>query len=97
MNVSSCVGTRRQNLPSSVRSLGVSGTNHILRVHGHTILQERQAADIFDEVEQRSLERDSFQDSQYKRARDVASPAHFGALIAAKPRILGIGAPGRNH
>ena len=35
--------------------LGVSGINHILRVHGHTILQERQGP---------SRERDSFQDLQ---------------------------------
>ena len=38
-------------------SLGVSRTNHILRVHGHTILQEKRAAEIYDEVGQGSLER----------------------------------------
>ena len=38
-------------------SLEVSRINHILRVHGHTILQEQRAAEIFDEVGQRSLER----------------------------------------
>ena len=85
-------------------SLGVSKINHILRVHGHTILQERRVAEIFDEVGQRSLERllpgfkeDSLEQvtlsagqsgNGYKRARDVAGPAHFGALVAAKPRIL---------
>ena len=37
-------------------SLGVSRINHILRVHGHTIFQEKQAAEIYDEVRQRSLE-----------------------------------------
>ena len=37
--------------------LGVSRINHILRVHGHTILQEQRAAEIYDEVGQRSLER----------------------------------------
>ena len=31
-------------------SLGVSRINHILRVHGHTILQEKRAAEIYDEV-----------------------------------------------
>ena len=31
-------------------SLGVSRINHILRVHGHTILQEQLAAEIYDEV-----------------------------------------------
>ena len=38
-------------------SLGVSRINHILRVHGTTILQERRAAEAFDEIGQRSLER----------------------------------------
>ena len=85
-------------------SLGVSRINHILRVHGHTMLQERQVAELFDEVNQRSLERlfpgfteDSLEQATlsagqsgiaYKRARDVASPAHLGALTAARLRIL---------
>ena len=38
-------------------SLGVRRTNHILRVQGHTILQEQRATNIYDEVGQRSLER----------------------------------------
>ena len=38
-------------------SLGESRINHILRVHGHTILQEQRAAEICDVVGQRSLER----------------------------------------
>ena len=38
-------------------SLGVSHIDHILRVHGHTILQEQRAAEVCDEVRQRSLER----------------------------------------
>ena len=87
-------------------SLGVSGINHILRVHGQSILLERQAAKIFDEVGQRYLERllpgfkeDSLEQATlsasqsgvgYKRARDVASPAHLGALNATKQRILGM-------
>ena len=84
-------------------SLGVSRINHILRVHGHTILQEQRAAEIYDEVGYRSLERlvlcfteDSMEQATlsaghsgigYKRARDIAVPAHLGALIAAQPRI----------
>ena len=84
-------------------SVGVSRINHILRVHGHTILQEQRAAEIQDEVGQRSLERlfpDLTEDSMtqatlsagqsgigYKRAREIAAPAHLGALIAAKPRV----------
>ena len=33
-------------------SLGVSRIDHILGVHGHTILQEQRAAEINDEVGQ---------------------------------------------
>ena len=82
--------------------LGVSRINHIPRVHGHTILQEQRAAEINDEVGQRSLERlfpgfteDSLVQATlcaglsgtgYKRAQGMAAPAHLGAL-AARPRI----------
>ena len=38
-------------------SLGVSRINHILQVHGRTILQEKKAAETYDEIGQRSLER----------------------------------------
>ena len=38
-------------------SLGASRINHILRVHGHTILEEQSAAAANDEIWQRSLER----------------------------------------
>ena len=78
--------------------------HHILRVHGHAIVQEKEAAKIFEEVGQRSLERlfpgfteDSSEQATLstsqsgigqKRARDVARPAHLRALIAAKSRIL---------
>ena len=37
--------------------LGVSRINHTLLVHGHTILQEQKAAEVYDEIGQRSLER----------------------------------------
>ena len=84
-------------------SLGVSRINHILWVHGHTILEAQSAAEVFDEIGQRSLER-IFQGltehsmtqatlsagqsgNGFKRARDIATPAHLGALIAAKPCI----------
>ena len=84
-------------------SLGVGRINHILRVHGHTILQERRAAEIFDEVGQLSLERlfPGFTENSVtqatlsagqsrignKRARDIAASAHLGGVMAAKPRI----------
>ena len=87
-----------------LESLGVSRINHIFRVHDRTIIQEKRAAENFDEVGQRSLERlfqgfteDSMEQATlsagqsgigYKRARDSVGPAHLGALIAAKPRIL---------
>ena len=44
-------------------SLGVSRINDILRVHGHTVFQEQRAAEIYDEVGQRSLERLFLEDS----------------------------------
>ena len=72
--------------------MGVSRINHVLRVHGHTILQEQRAAEIYDEVGQRSLERlfpGLTEDRKtqatlsagrsgigYQRARDIAAPAH---------------------
>ena len=84
-------------------SLGVSRINHILRVHGHTILEEQSAAEVYDEIGHRSFERlftglteDSMTQAtlsasqsgiRFKRARDIAAPAHLGALITAKPRI----------
>ena len=84
-------------------SLGVSRINHSLRVHGHKILQEKRAAAIYDEIGQRSLEKlfpgfteDTLEQATssagqsgigYRRARDIAAPAHLVALIAARPRI----------
>ena len=73
-------------------------------MHDHAILQEKRAAEIFDEFGQKSLGRlfpgfteDILEQATlsvgqsgpgYKRARDIAGPAHHGALIAAKPPIL---------
>ena len=82
-------------------SLGVSRINHILRVHGHTILQAQRAAEIQDELGQRSLERVflgltedgmtqatlSAGQSGIGFTRDIAAPARLGAPIAAKQRI----------
>ena len=84
-------------------SLGVRRINHILQVHGHTILQEQPAAEIYDEVGQRLLERlfpGFMEDSMvqatlgagqsgigYKRAQDIAAPAHLRARSAAERRI----------
>ena len=84
-------------------SLSVSRINHILRVHGHTILEEQRAAAVYDEIGQRLLERlfpglteDSMTQATlsagqsgigFKRAPDIAAPAHLGSLIAAEPRI----------
>ena len=33
---------------------------------------------------------EGFSNVGYKRARDIAAPAHLGALVAAKPRIQAI-------
>ena len=83
-------------------SLGVSRVNHMLRVHGHTILEEQSADGAYDEIGQRSLERlfpglteDSTTQATlragqpgigFKGARDISAPAHLGPLIAAKAR-----------
>ena len=84
----------------------VVGCNfHILRIHGHTFLEEQSAAAVYDEIGQRSLEglfpgltddsmtQATFSASQsgigFKRARDIAAWARLGALIAAEPRIHG--------
>ena len=80
-------------------SLAVSRINHILKVHGRTILTE----ETFDEVGQGSLERlfqgftqDGAQQATLsavqsrtgcKRPAYVARQAHQGALIVARPRI----------
>ena len=84
----------------------VSRVVHILRVHGRKVLEEQSAAVVYDEIGQRSLERlfpslteDSMTQATlsasrsgigFKRARDIAAPAHVGALIAAKRRIRGM-------
>ena len=70
------------------------------RIHGHKILEEHNAAAIYDEIGQRSLERlfpglteDSMAQATlsagqsgigFKRARDNAVLAHLGAVIAAR-------------
>ena len=46
-----------QDPQTSETSLGVCRTNHILRIHGRTILEEQRAAEIDDEIGQRSLNR----------------------------------------
>ena len=77
----------------------------LLRVHSQSILQEQRAAEIYDEVGQRSLKRlfpGFTEDSMtqftlsagqsgigYKKTRDIAAPAHLG-LTAGKPRIQGM-------
>ena len=96
---------RRQSAPSS-ESLGVSRVNHVLRVHGHTILEEQSAAAVKNEIGQRSFERvfpglneDSMTQATlsasqsgigFKKTRDIAAPAHLGALIEANPRVQGM-------
>ena len=101
-NVSSSGTNRRRSSPCSERVWEVAASTTSFGFHGHTILQEQWAAEIYDEIGQRSLERlfpglteDSMMQATlsagqsgigYKRARDIAALAHLGALIAAKPR-----------
>ena len=84
-------------------SLGVGRVNHILRVHGHALVEESGSATEFDEVGRETLERlfpgitsegyiqASLNDKKggvgWRQAIDVARPAHLGALIAAAPRL----------
>ena len=70
----------RQTLPGQQtefallrESLGVSRVNYILRVHGHTILQEQRAAEVHDEIGQRSLEQLFPGLTKYKRPSAQAS------------------------
>ena len=97
--------TRRQSSPSEKAwELPVSTTSCGF-TDGHTILEEQCAVAVHDEIGQ-SLERlflglteDSMTHATlsagqsgigFGRARDIAAPAHLGALIAAKPRIQGM-------
>ena len=81
-------------------SFGVSDNNHILRVHGHTILQEKEAANIFGVGKGRS--KDSLQfllRTMRNKPRSAPANQKLGTtehrmlpaqttLIAAKPRML---------
>ena len=101
--MSSNVGSHRQTLLSSVKVSESDAPTTSSECRATRSLQEQRAADIYDEVGQRSLERlfpgfteDSMTQATLsaghavigcKRARDIAAPAHLGAFIAAKPRI----------
>ena len=60
-----------------------SRINHILSVHGHTILQERRAAEIFDEVGPRSFERlfSGFTEDSLEPATPSAGQSGIGPLV----------------
>ena len=76
-------------------SLGVSRVNHILRVRGHAVLEEQSAAEVYEEIWQRSLERllpglteDTTTQATlsagqsgtgFNRAPDIDAPAHLGS------------------
>ena len=84
-------------------SLGVGRVNHILRVHGHSLLEQSDAAARFDAVGRATLERlfhgvtdeghiqASLSDAEgglrWRQAQDVARPAHLGSLVAVGPRV----------
>ena len=91
--------THKQESTLHRESLGVSRVNHILRVHGHTVLEEGQAAQALPSIFGKKLrwthrgelgasvaERNPVR--WCKRAVDAARPAHLGALAASKPRIV---------
>ena len=64
-------------------SLGVRRINHILRVHGHTILQEKRAAVFYGEVGQRSFERlfQGFREDSSKQAIPVLGTRERGTSL----------------
>ena len=64
-------------------STGVSRINHILRVHGHTILHEEEAAKTFDEIGQRSLDRLSQVVPRTIQSKPSSVPENQG-LVAKK-------------
>ena len=77
-------------------SLGVSRV-HILRVHGHTILEEKRAATKSAEGPLNDCSQASRRTVWNRRrsarvnpgtGSDIEGPAQLGALIAAKPRVL---------
>ena len=63
-----------QDLQTEFAVLRESQPHHILRAHGNTILQEQRAAEIYDEVGQRSLEKISRRAARRKRHPVLASP-----------------------
>ena len=71
---------------------------HTVRVHGHTILQEKRAAEIYDEVGQRSFER--LFTGIYGGQFMVASHTQRRPLrnrVQGRARHRGSGTPGSTH
>ena len=99
-SVLSCARTRRQNVLSFTRVLASVVSIISCDLHGHTILQEKRAADVYDELgngpcrgSSGGLTEDSSEQATlsagqsgigYKRARDTASPGHLGHSIQPK-------------
>ena len=96
MNVSRCVRTCGEILPSSVRVFTSVELHHILRLHGHTILQEKRAADMYGDVGETltgihggtvwSKGHSAQTRGEVTRERGTSRGAHLGALVAVKPR-----------
>ena len=76
------------------QSLGVSRINHILRVHGHPILQKKRATEIYDEAGQRFFDRlfPGFTEDSLTQATLTA-----GRVRDWIPRHCGSGTPGSTH
>ena len=69
-------------------SLGVGRINHILRVHATRSCTRNELQKSTKKLFPGFTEDSSDQSCiGYKRARDIAAPAHLGALMAARPRI----------
>ena len=92
--------------PSTRESGGQSYQPHSASSWSKKSLEDQSAAAVHDEIGQWSLERllpgfteDSVTEATlsasqsrigFKRAQDIAAPAHLGALIAGNPRIHGM-------
>ena len=83
-----------------MRVWGVSRINHILRVHGHTILEVQRAAEVYDEIGQPVFSKGSSEDrmTQATLSAELGSKERETSQLThtrepswqAKPRIRGM-------
>ena len=85
------------------QSLGIGRVNHILRVHGHSLVGEGGNLGIFDQCTREAMDRlfpgltpEAHEQATlaavlgglgWRRASDIAQAANLGALVAATPKV----------